>query len=231
MRLFIRLRKILEVNGTDFCCGDRYTLKLDAFGALPMAITTQKLTFADYLTYDDGSGTRYELVDGGLVPMGIGTGLHGAIAEFLTEQFKAAAQRAGQPWTAKDMRIGVRSPRSTRWDTSRIPDVVLLPTVQWEAMRIKEAIIELTDPPPLLVVEVVSDSTVATDYRTKHSEYSVLDIPEYWIVDPLKGQVTIGCLQAGRYDDEVFTGNQVVRCSVLPGLTLTAQQVLSAALS
>ena len=196
-----------------------------------MAVTTQKLTFADYLAYDDGSGCHYELVDGDLVSIGIGTGLHGAIAEFLTEQFKATAQRAGQPWTAKDMRIGVRSPRSTRWDTSRIPDVVLLPTVQWEAMRSKEAIIELTDPPPLLVVEVVSDSTIATDYRAKHSEYSVLDIPEYWIVDPLQEQVTVGRLQAGRYDDEVFTGSKIVQCLVLPGLTLTAQQVLLASLA
>jgi Uma2 family endonuclease len=106
--------------------------------SLPMAVTTQKLTFADYLAYDDGSGTRYELVDGDLVPMGIGTGLHGAIAEFLTEQFKIAAQQANQPWTAKDMRIGVRSPRSTRWDTSRIPDVVVLPIAQWEALRAKK---------------------------------------------------------------------------------------------
>jgi Uma2 family endonuclease len=196
-----------------------------------MAVTTQKLTFADYLAYDDGSGIRYELVDGDLVPMGLGTGLHGAIAEFLTEQFKMAAQQASQPWTAKDMRIGLRSPRSTRWDTSRIPDVVVLPTAQWDAMRAKEAIIELTDPPPILVVEVVSDSTVATDYRAKHSEYSVLDIPEYWIVDPLKAQVTVGRLETGRYDDEIFTGHDLVRCLVLPDLALTAQQVLSASLS
>ncbi len=195
-----------------------------------MAVTTQKLTFADYLTYDDGSGTRYELVDGDLVPMGIGTGLHGAIAEFLTEQFKAAAQQAGQPWTAKDMRIGVRSPPGTRWDTSRIPDVLLLPTTQWDALRAKEAVIELTDPPPLLVVEVVSDSTVATDYRAKYSEYSVLDIPEYWIVDPLQGQVTVGYLRSGRYDDRVFTGSQRVQSSMLSALDLTAQQVLLASI-
>jgi Uma2 family endonuclease len=38
---------------------------------------------------------------------------------------------------------------------------------------------------PLLVVEVVSPSTIAVDYRAKHSEYAVLDIAEYWIVDPL----------------------------------------------
>jgi Uma2 family endonuclease len=196
-----------------------------------MAVITQKLSFADYLAHDDGSGTRYELVDGDLVPMGIGTGLHGAIAEFLTEQFKAAAQRLGQPWTAKDMRIGIRSPRGTRWDTSRIPDVVLLPMAQWEALRAKEAVIELTDPPPLLVVEVVSDSTVATDYRAKHSEYSVLDIPEYWIVDPLQGQVTVACLRSGRYDDRVFTGSELVQSSILPAIDLTAQQILSASLS
>ncbi|WP_264307689.1 Uma2 family endonuclease [Nodosilinea nodulosa] len=110
----------------------------------------------------------------------------------------------------------------------RIPDVVLLPMEQWEALQAKEAVIELTDPPPLLVVEVVSDSTVATDYRAKHSEYSVLEIPEYWIVDPLKGQVTVGCLQAGRYDDAVFTGSDVVQCAVLSNLKLTARQVLTA---
>jgi Uma2 family endonuclease len=196
-----------------------------------MAVASQKLSFADYLAYNDGSGTRYELVDGELVPMGVGTGLHGAIAEFLTEQFKVAAQRTGQPWTAKDRRIGVRSPRSTRWDTSRIPDVVVLPIAQWQALRAKEAIIKLAEPPPLLVVEVVSESTIATDYRAKHSEYSVLDIPEYWIVDPLEHRVTVGYLQSGRYDDEVFVGPQVIRSSLWPDLPLTAQQVLSASLS
>lgn len=81
-----------------------------------MTTTTRKFTFEEYLAYDDGTNTRYELVDGDLVPMGIGTGLHGAIAEFLTEQFKATAQQAQQPWTAKDMRIGIRSPRGSRWD-------------------------------------------------------------------------------------------------------------------
>jgi Uma2 family endonuclease len=59
-----------------------------------MTVTTRKLSFAEYLTYDDGSGNRYELVNGDLVPMGIETGLHGAIAEFLTDQFKAAATQA-----------------------------------------------------------------------------------------------------------------------------------------
>lgn len=42
-----------------------------------MTIATQKLTFEEYLAYDDGTDTRYELVDGELVPMSLGTGKHG----------------------------------------------------------------------------------------------------------------------------------------------------------
>jgi Uma2 family endonuclease len=47
-----------------------------------MAIASQKLTFEEYLAYDDGTDTRYELVDGNLVPMGLGTGKHGGMLSF-----------------------------------------------------------------------------------------------------------------------------------------------------
>jgi Uma2 family endonuclease len=38
--------------------------------------------------------------------------------------------------------------------------------------------IELSDPRPFLLVEVVSESTKATDYRAKRSEYAVLRTPK-----------------------------------------------------
>ena len=53
------------------------------------------------------------------------------------------------------------------------------------------------EPPPLLlVVKVVSEFTKSTDYWAKRAEYSVLEIPEYGIVDPLKVMVT-GVYTAG----------------------------------
>jgi Uma2 family endonuclease len=192
-----------------------------------MAVAVGKFTLAEYLVYDDGTGNRYELFDGELIGVGIGTGQHGGIAEFLTDQFKAAAQQAQQPWTAKDMRIGLRSPRGTRWDTCRIPDVVVLPIAQWQDMQTKEALIDLQDPPPLLVVEVVSSSTVSTDYRAKYSEYSVLEIPEYWIVDPLAEVITLCQLQSGRYNDREYRQNQALESGLFPSLALTASQVLA----
>ena len=192
-----------------------------------MTTAAQKFSFEDYLAYDDGTGTRYELVEGELSPISLGTGRHGAISEFLNDQFRAAIKAAGLPWTSKDMRIGVRSPRGGRWDMSRIPDVAVLAIAQWEAMADREAVINLSEPPPLLVVEVVSESTKSADYRAKYSEYSVLEIPEYWIVDPLEAKVTICQLNEGRYDEAVFTDESIIQSPTFPALKLTVAQVLA----
>lgn len=191
-----------------------------------MAVTTQKMTFAEYLAYDDGTGTKYELVDGDLVPMALGTGEHGAISEFLNKTFKAEIKRASLPWTSKDMKIGIQSPRGTRWDTARIPDVVVLPLEQWAGLKKQEAVIALHDPPPLLVVEVVSPSTAVDDYRAKHSEYAVLDIPEYWIVDPIQAKITVCTLRNGAYDDRVFQGDESLVSPTISSLDLTVTQIL-----
>ncbi len=191
-----------------------------------MTTTTQKLTFEEYLAYHDGTDTRYELVDGELLPMSLGTGKHGAITEFLNDRFKEEIKRLGWLWTSKDMRIGVRSPRGGRWDTSRVPDITVLPIAQWEAMADREAVIDLNEPPPLLVVEVVSESTRSADYRAKYTEYSVLEIPEYCIVDPLEEKVTICQLNEGRYDETAFTGEMLIQSPTFPDLPLTVAQIL-----
>ncbi|MCU0570856.1 MAG: Uma2 family endonuclease [Oculatellaceae cyanobacterium Prado106] len=193
-----------------------------------MAVTTPKLTIAEYLAYDDGTGARYELVNGELIRMALGTGEHGEISEFLNDRFKAEIQRTAQPWTSKDLKIGVQSPRGNRWDTVRVPDVVVLPLEQWQGLKKRESIIRLNEPPPLLVVEVASPSILTEDYRAKHSEYAVLDIPEYWIVDPTQSQVTLCLLREGAYDDQVLQADQRLTSPTFPELRLTAAQVLNA---
>ena len=67
-----------------------------------MTIAIDKLSFADYCSYTDGSDRRYELVDGELIPMSLGTGQHGAIAEYLNEIFKTEIRQQNLPWTAKE---------------------------------------------------------------------------------------------------------------------------------
>ncbi|UBF24108.1 Uma2 family endonuclease [Kovacikia minuta CCNUW1] len=193
-----------------------------------MAVTTPKLTFAEYLAYDDGTGAKYELVNGDLVRMALGTGEHGDISEFLNEAFKAEIKRSSLPWASKDMKIGIQSPRGNRWDTCRVPDVVVLPLEQWAGLKKRESVIALHEPPPLLVVEVVSPSTATEDYRAKRSEYAVLNIPEYWIVDPIQLLVTVCTLREGAYDDQVFQESESIVSPTFPGFNLTAAQVLEA---
>ncbi len=194
--------------------------------AIPMTLIRTHLTLDQYLNYDDGTDTTYELVDGELVAMTLGMGQHGEIADFLNSGFRQEIKRLGQPWVSKQMVIGIQSPRGSRWDTVRIPDVVVLSTSQWRQMQNREAIITLNEPPPLLVVEIVSESTRSVDYRAKRSEYSVLDIPEYWIVDPLKDQVTVLCLCEGFYDETICNLSDIVKSPTFPEFNYTVSQIL-----
>ena len=86
--------------------------------------------------------------------------------------------------------------------------------------------ITLNQPVPLLIVEVVSESTKRTDYRAKKAEYSVLEISEYWIVDPLENKVTILTLVDEWYDSLEFTGGDQIQSKTFPNLELTAEQIL-----
>ena len=196
-----------------------------------MTVAVQKLTFEEYLTYEDGSDTRYELVNGELIPMSVGHIVHADIIEFLSEQFKVAIAALSQPNKVYAGTIGVRSPRGNRRNTSRIPDLTMLPRSQAQAMKTRgAAVIDLEEPPPLLVVEVVSRSTKSDDYRDKQWEYKFLEIPEYWIVDPLDRKVTICSLENRDYRLSEFVGKQLIQSPIFPNLELTAEQILASEL-
>jgi Uma2 family endonuclease len=63
---------------------DRHRIDLTPDRIRLMTLTTQRrMSLEEYLTYDDGTDTHYELVDGVLVEMGTETPLNSAIALFL----------------------------------------------------------------------------------------------------------------------------------------------------
>lgn len=202
-----------------------------------MTATRQLLSFAEYLTYEDGTDTRYELERGELVAMGQARGQHGAIMKFLEKTFDAEIERLGLDWVAMQAAIGVRVPQIGKRDTSRCPDVCIVPKTQWQGLLQKEAIIELDEPPPLLVVEVVSTGTEIRDHRAKRAEYNIIGIPVYTLVDwtdfdqngkPIDKRVTVLNLVEGLYDEAIYRGNQLVEIPTFPELRLTAEQIIKA---
>ncbi len=181
----------------------------------------KQLTAEEYLTYNDGTDTRYELVKGKLVTMPPESNLNARIAVFLFVQFLKLI-----PFTRlchKDAEIQVTSIKAS----FRIPDLMVLSEAGEAALAgSPRNTITLEMPPPLLVVEVVSPNDPARDYRYKRSEYAVRGIPEYWIVDPDQKKVTILNLVEGFYDETAFEGEQPLVSATFPQITLTPNQLL-----
>ncbi|HEY9848566.1 MAG TPA: Uma2 family endonuclease [Leptolyngbyaceae cyanobacterium] len=187
-----------------------------------MNVTTAErlYSFEEYLVFDDGTDNRYELVDGRLELMNPPTFRHLLIADFLQDNFKAEIKRLGLPWLCF-REAGIR----TGWRKSRLSYLYIVPVEQVRDFLDRSAVAEI---PPLLAVEVVSPESVNRDYRYKRSEYAALEIPEYWIVDPMESKVTVLLWEEGLYEETVFMGNQNIVSRTFPELTLTVEQVLAA---
>ncbi|MBF2078907.1 MAG: Uma2 family endonuclease [Synechococcales cyanobacterium T60_A2020_003] len=191
-----------------------------------MTVAMQKrLSLEEYLSYDDGTDTRYELVDGVLVEMGQEDPLNRRIAMFIV----AMLLQAGVPHAL--LAIGDAIRIAPDQASARIPDLTVH-SAESNAVILDEKILPFEAHPPQLVVEVVSSSdtdkkSYNRDYIEKCPEYAARSIPEYWIIDPIKAVVKIGRLTDGVYQFQDFTGNQVINSPTFPNLKLTAAQVLS----
>lgn len=191
-----------------------------------MATTTNRpMTLEDYLAYDDGTETHYELVAGVLVEMPTESNLNNLIALFLLAQFLRFVPF--QQIRHKDTEIVVPGARAT----VRLPDLIVLTEAGAEALRgAKRGLISGDMPPPALVVEVGSPGTSSQerDYRYKRSEYAARGVGEYWIVDPQQAQIVVLTLVSGWYEEAVLTGEMRLLAATFPQLELTANQVLQA---
>ena len=188
-----------------------------------MNTLTKKLTLEEYLAYDDGTDTKYELVDGELVEMPPENDRNNLIGLYLLTQFLNLVPI--QLIRHKDMEIVVTGNRTR----VRLPDLIILTEELFAAIGGRRATITQDMPSPALVVEVVSPGKVNEDrdYRYKRSEYAARGIPEYWIVDPGKEKITVLTLVDGLYEEAVFQGSDDIASSAtFPNLKLTAAQVL-----
>lgn len=176
------------------------------------------------MAYDDGTDKRYELVAGELVEMPSESPLNIQIALFLLTHLLQFVPINRLSNKAEIVVSGVRA-------TTRIPDLTVFTAELAEALRdAKRSTIMLDMPPPLLVVEVVSPGKVNEDrdYRFKRSEYAARGIAEYWIVDPMRQQVTVLTLIDGLYEEQIFRGDEQIVSSHFPSLELTAARMLDA---
>lgn len=183
--------------------------------------TTERLySFEEYLAYDDGTDNHYELVDGRLELVNPPTIQHFLLSKFIEGLLDAEINRLGLNWLCFK-ETGIRTGKNK----SRLTDVCVVTSVQAKELMNKSAVFETA---PLLVVEVVSPESISRDYRRKRSEYAALEVPEYWIIDPLKNQVCVLLLEEGLYEESVFTGSQLIVSRTFSELAITVEKILAA---
>jgi Uma2 family endonuclease len=184
-------------------------------------------TIEEYLTYDDGTDTHYELVDGVLVAMGAEKRLNEKIALWLLSQF---LRLVPTDLIARGTQIAVRSTSVT----ARNPDLMILTEELDQILsQQSQSLITFEMPNPALVVEVVSPGEIGSDnynrdYIDKPKEYAARGISEYWLIDPSRSVVMVLTLKGDSYETQSFTGQAAIVSSAFPDLQLTAEQILNA---
>lgn len=181
------------------------------------------LTFEDYLAHDDGTDRRYELVDGVLVEMPPERDENLGIARTLLLELIKHLPVDRVVWGTEIEVTGRRA-------TARIPDLLVHSEESKAAMAsAPRATVTRDMPPPALVVEVVSPGQAnrERDYRYKHTEYAARGIAEYWIVDPETRQVTLCQWVSGQYEDQVYSGDEILQSAVVPGFGLSPAKIFT----
>ncbi|NES00968.1 MAG: Uma2 family endonuclease [Symploca sp. SIO1B1] len=191
-----------------------------------MTQTPVKLTFEQYLEYDDGTDNRYELLHGELVPMPPERVVNNWIALWLMHKLAKFVN----PLLIRPHTCELQVPGNPQ---NRYPDLVVM-REEHLLQTEKRLTITLGMLPPQFIAEVVSpyrnqdDDNYRRDYIDKVQQYQQRGIPEYWIIDPQKQQVSVLLLVNGTYQTTIFKGNQQIVSWTFPKLELTAAQVLQA---
>ncbi|MBE9066997.1 Uma2 family endonuclease [Leptolyngbya cf. ectocarpi LEGE 11479] len=191
--------------------------------------TNRTMTLEEYLNYDDGTDTRYELVDGTLVDMGAESDINVVIGSLLFSVFLQFA-----PYYC--LRRGTEIAVSGTAANTRYPDFMVVTEAGAAALAGKKrSLITFEMPAPVLVVEVVSSSDTNQqsrdrDYIDKRQEYVQRGIPEYWIIDPVEAVIFVLTRVDGEYQEQRFTGDEWLVSPGFSELKLSAVQVLGAGL-
>lgn len=105
---------------------------------------------------------------------------------------------------------------------NRKPDIVVLRPAHIELMgELNKSTILFGMPAPVFVAEVVSpggptSENYRRDYDWKRVQYERWNIPEYWIIDRHRAQVTVLILKDGQYVETVYREKLETEFSAYP---------------
>jgi len=169
-----------------------------------MAEKAQKrMTVAEFMEWDDGTDTRYELNGGVLVAMAPPSPRHGAI---VVNAAAVISQRLEpRPPCHAQSEAGIVVNELTRWQADL-------------AMTCEEAQASGNVEAPRLIVEVLSVSTRTHDLGRKLPDYKdIAAVEEIWLIDSERRWVQLWRRDGQRWIVQDFVGGSSFESGVLGG--------------
>ncbi|WP_341731909.1 Uma2 family endonuclease [Microcoleus sp. EPA2] len=200
---------------------------------------SKTITFDEFVAwYPENSVHKYELHNGVIVEMPLGTGDHADVIGFLSSEINFEIRRLQLPYSIP----GHCLLKPVRDEAGYQPDVIVLDrTALANEPRYKKESIITMGSSVRLAVEVVSTNW-RDDYHLKFADYEEMGIPEYWIADylglggrkfignPKQPTLSVCQLVDGEYQVKQFKGDDIVESLAFPELRLTAEVIFRAGL-
>ena len=180
---------------------------------------SQKYTYADYLTWDDGG--RYELINGEVYMMSPAPSInHQEISGEIFRQFANILK--GKTCKVFSAPFDVRLNADAEDDTVVQPDIAIV----CDPDKIKNG--KSCKGAPDMVVEILSPSSARRDQFDKFNQYFVAGVKEYWIVYPETKTVHTYTLSEGNYVGRAYSDADMVTVSVLEDCKINLADVFPA---
>lgn len=202
-----------------------------------IATLTTPLSFDKFVDwYPENATCKYELHNGAIVKIPLGTGEHSSVIGFMAGELHFEIRRSQLPYAIP----GDCLLKPINDESGYQPDIIVLNKAQLaeEPRWQKESIITKGNSVGL-AIEVVSTNW-QDDYLRKVGEYELMGIPEYWIVDylglggrrfigdPKQPTLSVYQLVDGEYQVTLFTGNERIESLAFPELQLSAADIFAA---
>jgi len=169
----------------------------------------KRMTVSEFLLWEDGTDTRYELLGGSPVAMAPPAIAHGILALRLGARIDAAL-RSRSPCFGQSEAGIVRPDRD---DTCYIADLAVTCTPPERGQQLVRD--------PLLIVEILSPGTALFDRQTKVSDYRrIPSVEEILLIDSTSIFAEVLRREGERWITEIVRGPQATLSLVSIGLTV-----------
>jgi Uma2 family endonuclease len=175
---------------------------------------TRKFTLQDFFALPEDKPYN-ELIDGEAVPKALSQRFHSKTCMGLINLFEPWIQNKGElgiEWAIVLTRHGK--------DWVPVPDLLY---ISKERLTLDEFEDDSCPVPPELAIEIISPDQTFGEMAEKATDYLNVGVLRVWVVDPKAKSITVFAPDTAPV---TYRGDLLLTDSLLPGLELTAQQVL-----